>query len=109
MRLPDLNKDGIVIVSFLPAVLMEGATTTTPTLSSEVVIESYRWTFMFQVNYSSNETIVHKIRVFQTLFCQNFMGQFGAWICSNAKAQNDTSNFIAIIGHGCTCIIYKCW
>ena len=37
----------------LPAVLMEEATTTTPTLSSEAVTESYRWTFMFQVNFSA--------------------------------------------------------
>lgn len=35
----------------LPAVLMEEATTTTPTLLSEVVTELYQLTFMFQVKF----------------------------------------------------------
>lgn len=35
------------------AVLMEEATTTTPTLSSEAAIELCQWTFMFQVIFCS--------------------------------------------------------
>lgn len=38
---------------YLPAVLMEEATITTPMLLSEAVTESYQWTFMFQVNFTA--------------------------------------------------------